>query len=72
VQGKLKENEKPYEKFIRLISVLCAFAKYIISFYIKMERPFYFNGGSVYFAFKVELKYEFYQMIGDVNQQNQL
>lgn len=38
----------------------------------KMERPFYFNGGSVYFVFKVELKYEFYQMIGDVNQQNQL
>lgn len=36
-----------------------------------MERPFYFDGGSVYMVFKVELKYEFHPMIADVNQQNQ-
>lgn len=68
---KLKENEKPYEKFIRLISGLCAFTKHIISFYLKMEKLLYLNGNSVPFVFKVELNYMLCQMIRDVNQQNQ-
>lgn len=55
--GKLKENEKPYEKFISLISALRASAKCTSPFYIEMGRPFYFNGGSVPFAFKLELNY---------------
>lgn len=71
LQGKLKENEKPYEKFIRLISDPPAFAKHMISFELNVERPFYFNGASVHLVFQVELNSMFYQMIGAVNQQNQ-
>lgn len=71
LQGKLKENEKPYEKFIRLISGPPTFAKYTISFDLKTESPLYLNDNSVSFVFKADLNLMFYQRIRAVNQQNQ-
>ena len=71
LQGKLKENEKPYEKFIRLISDPPTFAKYTLSFDLKTENPLYLNDNSFSFVFKADLNPMFYQRIRAVNQQNQ-